>query len=143
MRRNAILLTITFSILLFSCSSDDSSSQADAADNTDNIIQLDNDSTGPKGSLKLKIYNELNKNKTSYNNNFSLRTSLPDIDMTTDTFKISGSCSDGSTFSLLTALDEIEIRNMSLGRWIIKIEALNTDKTGIGYGEGSIEIFER
>ncbi|MBN2039238.1 MAG: putative Ig domain-containing protein [Spirochaetes bacterium] len=143
MFKKALLLATVFSVLILSnCSSDDSSSQADSPDNSVSTIQLDNNTTGPKGILKLNIYEEESKQSIPYNIDFANKTTLPDIDMTIDSFKISGTCSDGSSFSLLTSLNNIEIRNMSVGRWIIKIESLNTDKTGIGYGEGWVEIRE-
>lgn len=70
----------------------------------------------------------------------SVRTIIPDISMDILNYDIIGSGPDGASFEIKDLIDESLHRVLEKGKWIITVEAKNTDNTVIYRGETNCKI---
>ncbi len=124
-KTKSLIITALLATLAISCTNENKKGKV--------ILDTNAETAAPTGSLSIKFAGNAGSAK---------KTTLPEIDMAQKSYKISGTCEDGSQFQLSTEYSEIEIEGLSIGTWDISAEAANQEGVFIAYGNGEVEIIE-
>ncbi|NLE16805.1 MAG: leucine-rich repeat domain-containing protein [Spirochaetales bacterium] len=82
------------------------------------------------GTLRLLFDNHVSR----------MTTFLPEIEMESATYEITGEGPGGRTFTTTSSGESVKVENLYIGEWVVEVTAKNDEGIAIGYGDLTVQI---